>query len=152
MDTIKRVTYRNEFPESESTNSKYDKQAFDWLEATDSILSIAFDHTGKYFPDDKEDRDIYKVRLCHCFMVYEFTFGQSIFSSTKGQRQQPSAYSILACLEKYNPGVFEDFCDERGYDTDSRKAEKIYRVVVDQWLQLSRMYSSDQLEALAGIQ
>jgi hypothetical protein len=63
----------------------------------------------------------------------------------------PSAYDLLACLTKYDPGTFENFCGDFGYDTDSRKALKTYRIIRKQWRQLSDMFNEQELEALAEI-
>lgn len=65
---------------------------------------------------------------------------------------QPNAYDILACLTKYNPGTFEDFCNEFGYDTDSRKAEKTYNAVRDEYLQLISLFNEKEMEQLQEIQ
>jgi hypothetical protein len=64
----------------------------------------------------------------------------------------PTAYDILACLTKYDPGTFEDFCDNFGCDTDSRKAKKTYRAVMDEFLNVSRMFTESEREELAEIQ
>lgn len=42
------------------------------------------------------------------------------------QQKAPTLYDVLACVQKYDVGSFENFCGDFGYDTDSRKAEKIY--------------------------
>ena len=64
----------------------------------------------------------------------------------------PTMYDILVCLTKYDPDSFENFCSEYGYDTDSRKAEKTYNAVCDEWLNVSRLFSDEQLEVLQLIQ
>jgi hypothetical protein len=64
---------------------------------------------------------------------------------------EPSMYSVLACLTKYDPYSFEDFCYNFGYDTDSRKAEKIYHAVVKEWEAVERLFG-DILEELEEIQ
>ena len=40
----------------------------------------------------------------------------------------PVAYDVLAAITKTDPGSFEDFCDELGYDSDSRKRSEERRV------------------------
>ena len=65
--------------------------------------------------------------------------------------KEPSLYSVLACLTKYDPGTFEDFCSEYGYDTDSRKAEKIYKAVKEEWLNVQALFNDDELEILQEI-
>jgi hypothetical protein len=64
---------------------------------------------------------------------------------------EPRNYDILSCLTKYNPGTFEDFCSEFGYDTDSRKAEKIYNAVRDEYLQLLSLFNEKEMEQLQEI-
>lgn len=74
------------------------------------------------------------------------------FTEINQQRKAPGAYSILACLTKYDPGTFEDFCSNYGYDTDSRQAEKTYKAVCKEYESLTRLYDSEELEAMAEIQ
>ena len=64
---------------------------------------------------------------------------------------EPSKYDILSCLVKYDPGTLGDFCSEFGYDTDSRKAEKIYNAVEGEWLKVQSLFNDDELEILREI-
>ena len=66
--------------------------------------------------------------------------------------KEPSAYDVLACLTKYDPGTFEDFCGDYGYDTDSRKAEKIYPAVVNEYQNVCMLWNDTELELLCEIQ
>lgn len=63
----------------------------------------------------------------------------------------PSVYDVLACLTKYDPGTFEDFCSDYGYDKDSRTAERIYFAVQKEYAQLARLFTPEQMEELAEI-
>lgn len=74
------------------------------------------------------------------------------FASRNKDFQAPSAYDVLACVEKHAPGTFEDFCGELGYDADSRTAEKIYNAVKEQFKQICMLYNDKELTALAEIQ
>lgn len=65
---------------------------------------------------------------------------------------QPTAYDILTCLTKYDPGTFENFCCEFGYDEDSRTAERIYFAVQKEYAQLTRIFTAEQMEELQEIQ
>lgn len=65
---------------------------------------------------------------------------------------KPSEYSILACLTKYDPNTFEDFCNEFGYDTDSRSAKKIYKAVVKEWQGVTSLFSDKEIEQLQEVQ
>lgn len=64
---------------------------------------------------------------------------------------QPTAYDVLACMTKYDPGTFEDFCFEFGYDEDSRTAERIYFAVQKEYTQLTKIFTSEQLEEMREI-
>lgn len=65
--------------------------------------------------------------------------------------KKPSAYSILACLTKYDPCTFENFCSDFGYSEDSRKAEKTYRAVKDEYLNIIALFNDQELSELQEI-
>lgn len=65
---------------------------------------------------------------------------------------KPTAYDILACLQKYDVGSFEDFCSDFGYDSDSRNAEKIYISVVNEYTQLCILFTDSEMEEMQEIQ
>lgn len=62
------------------------------------------------------------------------------------KRRMPTPYDVLACINKSDPGTFEDFCSEFGYSTDSIKAEKVYRAVVDEWRKFRLFFTSEQIQ------
>jgi hypothetical protein len=64
----------------------------------------------------------------------------------------PSEYSVLACLTKYYPGSFEDFCSEYEYDPDSKTSDKVYAGVIDEWLNVCRIWNDSEIEELREIQ
>ncbi len=64
----------------------------------------------------------------------------------------PTPYTVLACMQKYDPGAFSEFCSDFGYDTDSRQAEKTYKAVVDEYNNLKMLYTDDELEEMQEIQ
>jgi hypothetical protein len=65
--------------------------------------------------------------------------------------KKPTEYDILACLTKYEVGSFENFCSDFCYDTDSRKAERIYKDVLNEWQNVKTIWSDDEIEALQKI-
>ena len=70
----------------------------------------------------------------------------------KQKEARPDCYDVLACLTKYDPGTFEDFCAEYGYDEDSRTAERIYIAVQNEFANLKRIFDPEQLEAMQEIE
>lgn len=71
------------------------------------------------------------------------------FVIVKGEA--PDFYDVLSCLQKYDISTFEQFCDEFGYDTDSKKAEATYKAVKDEYLNLCALFSPDEMEVLREI-
>lgn len=63
---------------------------------------------------------------------------------------KPTNYDILACLTKYDPEDFENFCFSFGYDEDSKTAEKTFLAVNKEWHAVNNMFS-DLLEELQEI-
>ena len=98
-----------------------------------AILDISY---GRYFDTDKEERYIFKCRLSRNRKSYTFTFGQSIYNGSK----EPTMYDILSCFQKYDCGSFQNFCDEFGFDTDSRKAERLYKAVSKEYKAVVRLF------------
>lgn len=65
--------------------------------------------------------------------------------------RHPSAYDVLSCVEKHDPGPFENWCADIGYDTDSRRAEAIHRAVVDEFKRLALFFTVDEIETLREV-
>jgi hypothetical protein len=128
--------------------NEYEKQANDFLDKTQTELTIEFSHHGKHFDDDMHTRDIYTITLKRGGREYAFNFGQSLAK----KKVKPTNYDVLACLNGYSPGTFEYFCGDYGYNPDSIKAKKTYDLVVNEWFNLEAMYASDELDMLGGIQ
>lgn len=129
----------------------YEKQGNDFLEKHNASLKAVFSHNGKYFEKDTDYRDVYSITITTPKGDYTFQFGQSVANSDKN-RKEPTAYDILSCLTKYDPGSFEDFCSDFGYDNDSRSAENTYNAVLDEYKELSRIFTEEQLEEMQEIQ
>ena len=65
----------------------------------------------------------------------------------------PKVADVLDCLSSDASGFenarsFEDWCSEYGYDTDSRKAEKIFKTVEHQAKRLSNFLGPDAYQQL----
>ena len=106
------------------------------------------------FPPWKDDGSTmtnhYKVKITGPGGSYTLDFWDSIYNTENGE--QPNEYDVIACLEWYTADSFEDFCDEFGYDTDSRKAEKTYKACRKQTENLRRIFPNEKhREILAEI-
>ena len=177
----------------------YEKQAADFLAATNTEFSATFSKNDFHFAGDKERRDIYDVTFKRGARSFTLKFGQSIVNSgirigantdrnnarfvvndwTKYIKDgrvdriklswsgvvpytlstcdkiflpvAPTAYDVLACLTKNDPGTFEDFCSDFGYDQDSRTAEKTYKAVCKEWTDVCRLWSDTEIEQMQEI-
>lgn len=112
----------------------------------DCMFKILSTERGFYFKDDKETRFIFKIRLTRNRKSYTFKYGQSINNGSK----KPDWYDILSCLTKHDPGSFENFCADYGYEEDSRKAFKTYLDVQKEYKAVERLFG-DVLEELQEI-
>lgn len=61
---------------------------------------------------------------------------------------EPTLYDVLACLQKYDVGTFDDFCSEFGYDTDGRSARKTYKAVCKEFDKVCSLFNNDEIEVL----
>ena len=141
--------------------SEYVKAAKDFMKKHNAKISISFIGCKRYFSNDNEARNVYKVRIDRNHKTMTFTFGDSLQNTWNHER--PNVYDILACIEKYNPGSFEDFCNEFGYEMYAdcyefgtkegynRDAYRTYNAVKRQYARCMRVFG-DCIEELREIQ
>lgn len=71
------------------------------------------------------------------------------------RKRVPSAYDILSCLEKNDPGTFDDFCESYGYDDlplkEYPRVMGVYRHCVEQYRAITRMFTAEQMDKLREI-
>jgi hypothetical protein len=124
----------------------FSKQAENFCKKHD--VKINAEHIGykKHFSDDVIERHVFKVTIKKGVKSFSFEFGQSIANSSKN----PTNYAILACLTKSDPGNFDDFCSDFGYNRDSISALKTYRAVKKEWKKVNDIFC-DCLDELSEI-
>lgn len=109
-------------------------------------LTVLSSRYGMHFVDDTQSRYIFKLKLSRGKKSYTFDFGQSIASGSK----EPTIYDVLACLQKYDVGSFEDFCNNFGYDLYNDSYTGIYKSVCKEFEAVERLFS-DILDELQEI-
>ena len=82
-------------------------------------------------------------RRMHCF-----------FSTGAGWTRDPEVVDVLQCLisdalSYENAASFEDWAEEYGYNQDSRKAERLFKVISEQSGKLKRFMGDKYEEALS---
>lgn len=150
--------------------NEYTEQAENFLNATNTKLSITFSHKGKYFQDDKEERNIYSIKLQNNKHTFVFNFGD-IINNTRGlenakslneqKKFKPTKYNVLVCLNVDYSTDFQDFCSNYGYeenDFDNKKNNFInesafltYKAVQRETENLKMLFNDDELELLSEI-
>lgn len=147
-----KVKENNSF-EVKPVESEYDKQANNFLKETNTKFKIKYLKHDKYFPEDKETRDIYKFTLEKDGKKYSGTFGQSVQGSWNNE--VPSAYAVLssvgADMGDENES-WEDFADTFGYDRDSHSGRKIHQAVLKERKGVKALYSEDEINKMQEIQ
>lgn len=68
------------------------------------------------------------------------------------KQEAPTPYDVLSALTKNDVGGFDDFCVDFGYSDDSIKSKKIYDAVVNEYNELCKLYSDEELDLLREIQ
>lgn len=131
------------------TTTNYQQMTLDILNPMGVKMIVKFLKYDRYFSDDKEARNIYRITFKREGAEFSLRFGQSIFASHEGTL--PTEYDVLACIQKNDVGSFENFCDDFGYNVDSINQHKIYIAICKEWEKVSNFFSSEELEAIQEI-
>ena len=118
----------------------YQAQGENFLKKTGTKMTVKFVKYGPHFPGEKESRDIFRVTFARSGRKISILFGQSINDSTGDGGKPPTAYDVLACIIKSDPYDFHTFCNEYGYDDDSRKAMSMFKAVEREWKKVNLLF------------
>lgn len=131
--------------------SPYHKIGNEFIEKHGIKFTTEFIKYGRHFEGDRDLRDVFKVKFSRGVKSFSLKFGQSIVNTTGSGGNPPKAYDVLACLTKYDPGSFENFVDEYGYQEDSRNAKKAWKAIVKEWEKVSKFFTEEELSELSDI-
>lgn len=130
------------------TMNEYQAQALKFLDDTGTIMKIKFDCKRKPAWLN-EYVNSYRFELRTSFGKMGGTFYDSLLDTRLGNK--PNEYDILSCLTKYDPGAYEEFCSEYGYDPYDTETRKTYNAVKSEYSRLSKIYTPKQMEMLREI-
>ena len=128
--------------------TEYDIMAEKFLSDNNTKMRITFDQKEQV-NDGRTLINRYKVSISRNGKRMNVLFHDSIYNTMMGIK--PTEYDVLACLQKSNPGTFEDFCSEFGYNPDSIRDFNTYKAVCREWKKVERVFG-DILDKLAVIQ
>ena len=87
--------------------------------------------------------------------LYDLSYAEKSKANRELQKlkdnAKPDEYDVVSCLQMYDVGTFSDFCNEFGFDEDSRKAERMYIATINEYKSLERIFTEEQLEILRNI-
>lgn len=119
----------------------------------------SLNNSGFYFT-----QGVKKVEIDKKFLELDLSEGQlktKLIQTIRGLHFQacdkihypeaPTPYDVLANLQNYEVGSFENFCDEFGYNVDSKKAEKTYNAVLKEWQEVQKLWSDEEIALLQEI-
>lgn len=141
--------------------SEYENQAREFLNKCTAELEVHYAGTSiNHLWNEKQPRDMYSFILKTTRGSMNGVFWDSIKNTQErlAKRKKPAhpgAYSILACLEKYEVGSMDDFMHEFGYQIKSVKDMtnfiNTYNAVVKEYQDLCRIFTPEQMEMLREI-
>lgn len=90
-------------------------------------INVDIVYVGKSLVDWDIERNLhnyYIVTLKRNNKEMRFDFWDSVKNTREGKK--PTNYDVVACLEWYEVGTFQDFCFNFGYNEDSIRALNTY--------------------------
>lgn len=134
--------------------TEYQKQALDFLAKANAKMQITYDSFQRNpLWNETFNREKYLVIIATPQGKTNFFFWNSVYNHTN--RIKPNEYDILACLEKYDVGTFNDFISEFGYniddDRDEQRVKQIYNAVCKEYENLCRIFTPNQMKMLREI-
>ena len=134
--------------------NNYQKQAKDFLTNCGATMKIQYltEDINKTW-NDNVYRNVYRASIKTPLGVMSVKFWDSVHNTENNIK--PTEYDILACLQKYEIGSFEDFVSEFGYeiDADNRwEVKQIYKAVCREYQKVCRCFTKEQIEELREIQ
>lgn len=146
--------------------TEYREMAERFMSKTGTTMSIQW-HDTKKNPWNTDGigknwfHHIYKVIIKRNGKQFTVYFTDNARNYENGEK--PTCYDVLACLTKYDPGTFHDFCNEFGYEEYAdyyedamrgtgynRKSYNTYKAVIKEWENVEKLFG-DVLEELAEI-
>ena len=126
----------------------YHNQADEFIAATGTQITITASRQCGEF-------EYYNAVIQTKRGTYEFEFQDALFNVNareRGEWVRPHAYDVLAGLVKFEPESFDIFCDDYDYALSDPWAIDEYNNVVEEWKNVQRLFSADEIELLSHIQ
>ena len=141
--------------------NEYNKQALEFLNSVPAEMEIHYAGTTvNHRWNEKQPRDMFSFIIKTPKGSMNGIFWDSLHNTReriakRNKPKNPSQYSILACLEKYDVGSMDDFMAEFGYEIRSARDItnflETYNATVKEYNDLCRIFTPAQMEELREI-
>ena len=134
----------------------YQQEAIDFLKRNHIKMKITFrDVKANQLWDETQLRNRYHIYIKNEISGESMSilFWDSIYN--REHHLTPTEYDVLACLTKYDPGNYEDFCSEFGYETEienefgrltrNKNAFQIWKACCREWEKVKRVFGEDEI-------
>lgn len=139
-DTSKRDIYKVTFKRGQrSFTVEYGQSTMNSAKLVDGVMGDEFTMSGACL----------KGRLTITGDVEKYKRAQGL-REVKGI--PPTAYDVLACLQKYEIGDLENFCEDMGLSSDSIKARKLHKAVEKEYNDVCKIWSDEEIGLLQEIE
>ena len=130
--------------------NEYEKEAEEFLVKVGAKMKVDYCGYMRHFKDDKEKRNVWDVTFSRGDKSMTVRLGQSINESVL--INPPTAYDVLSCLTKDDPGDIDEFTSEYGYTKgEVSEAIKTYNAVCKEYSDVRRVFG-DVMDELREIQ
>ena len=158
-DTTKRDIYNITLERGNRKFSfKFGQSAFNSSYYLDRTTKKKFNECKDYYESLDSSKKMYKENFFRVITNSSMMIGnhssrkQLINFGVLKTGVEPSSYDVLSCLTKYDPETFENFCSAFGYDEDSKKSEKTFNAVLDEYKNVAMLWNESEIEELQEIQ
>lgn len=111
--------------------------------------------TGKGLPERVQVFVNSRQKNPHVQFVDKLAEAQAAAYLANEQKVRPEAFEVLACVcaesHEARENSFEDWAENFGWNTDSRKAERMHRQLSDQWHTLAALIGRENVQKFAEL-
>ena len=102
-------------------------------------IRIEFVEKRKYWEDDIEERNVYKVNIRNKTNSMTTLYADSILNTRNNV--QPDEYDVLSSMAKEKPQSFKYWCEQNEFEyCDENK--KIYNEICDEYSKISKIFKN----------